>query len=257
MSIIDDALTEHTEGLMQKAQAAQAQYETSKAQYASQHELIKSETERLEQSKLENGKLLTQLQEQRNDIETQQMALNAKAEELKKVEKDNEATAQVLIQRETAVKAAEDKLAQDRNLLESDKAEYLTKVAGVAKERQEVEQARQAHADEVSTITQGKAELEEGQAKLKAYAIELTQREDALKAGQAELEQKTADLSKQESLHADMGKMFAEKKDSLLAIEKSLLDRTKDLDDREAGIKAQETALAQREAKLKAKEKTE
>lgn len=253
-STIDKALTAYKEDLLAKTVEAENAYETAKAKAASQNELIRVETERLEKLKEDNATTLATISQKQHDVEQAELALSAKAAELRKQEEANTATSNALILREQTIKQAEDKLAEERNVFESSKAEHVTVAAGLTEKAnavaQEAERIKALHEDlDVKLQT-----LKEKETQLQGYALELSGREDEVTKTKTTLIAREDDLKKQEGLHADMGKMFADKKDQLKAIEESLITRTKDLDDREAGIKAAEEALAKREAKVKAKE---
>jgi chromosome segregation ATPase len=218
-------------------------------------EILKSETDRQEKLKESNHLTLVQISTDRADIEARELALNAKMDLIRRGEEDNMATANGLIQRELAVKTSETKIDQERNTIDSLKAEHVGNLSKVNEAASQIDAKQKALDESQAKINRDREELDKLDSSLKEYAVSIGEDKAQNEAKVKELEIRETKLAQQESLNADVSKMFGEKTHEVKVLEDRLLAKQKDLDDREAGLKAQEEIVSSREGKLKAKAK--
>lgn len=187
-SIIDEALTTHTEGLLQAASVAKAELVTLE----DNANLAKAAIEKSQQLDTEYTDRLNVVQAKEAELITNGQTLATREQAVTQKEADNSATAQALIARETAVTAAEEalklkqvELGTKLNDADALRQQLSTQIANASPDAQAVEALRQEVIADRKTLAE--------------YATALDTRE----------------------------KGIDEKKTQLLALEQKLIDQTK------------------------------
>ena len=252
-SIVDEALTEHTATLVDAAQKAKNEFEASRSQLASQIELHKTTESQAKQAQDDARIVLESINSQRNELEGKALQISNLEAELAKEKDSISATTNNLIMREEAVKTGEDELKGREAKLDEQRGQVIADASKVQEEQGRLITERATFEDEKTAQEAKKQELLDLEKRINDLSAEVSKKNDDMDAKATELSDREAKLTQQESINADLQKMFATKKDQLISIETGLMTRQKDLDDREKGLAAQKVDLDKREAELKAK----